>query len=171
MSSSITAPKQELSPAEKAIVDSIGQLGDKAKIAYVRPKRVKILASRENIVEVAGFVRDVLKFDHIANVTGTDFPKDKAIEVDYHFESIDGPGLRSLVFSLGCRVPTEDPVLPSLIEVFPAVNYHERETAEMLGVVFKGHPNMSRFLLPEDWDDIPPLLKAYRLPGRLDAGE
>ena len=60
------------------------------------------------------------------------------------------------------------PVLPSLIEIFPSVNYHEREAAEMLGIMFQGHPNLTRLFLPEDWDDIPPMLKAYRLPGRLE---
>lgn len=163
------ASKIELPTEEKAIVDSVtAKLGDKAKIAYSKPNRIRIDTSAGNILEVAKFVRDELYFDYCANVSGTDFPKDKQIEVTYHFGSIEGPGLRRIIIAVSCRVPSAAPEVPSLIDIYPGVNYHERETAEMLGVVFKGHPNLGRFLLPEDWSDIPPMLKAYRLPGRLE---
>ena len=56
--------------------------------------------------------------------------------------------------------------MPSLVEVWPGAEYHERETFEMLGVTFTGHPDMRGILLPEDWDDIPPLRKDFRSPGR-----
>ena len=164
--------KPQLSVEEQGLVDQIAKLGEgNAKLVYSRPRRIKVLAARENLVAIAKFIKDALKFDRCANVTGTDFPKEKVIEVDYQFESMEASGLRGDVMTLSCRVPTNDPVLPSLIEVFPAVNFHERETAEMLGVVFQGHPNLTRLLLPEDWQDIPPMLKAYRLPGRLEGGE
>jgi NADH:ubiquinone oxidoreductase subunit C len=161
--------KQELPTPQKAIVDSIGtNLGDKAKLVYARPNRIKYLVERQNLVATASFIRDQLHFDHCTNVTATDFPKEKQIEVVYHFGSIDGDSLRSVILGLSCKVPSDDPRLDSLIQVFPSVEFHEREMAEMLGVVFVGHPNLSRLLLPEDWSDIPPLLKAYRLPGRLE---
>ena len=57
-------------------------------------------------------------------------------------------------------------MLPSLINIFRSVEYHERETFEMLGVFFEGHPRNDRFLLPEDWADIPPLRKEFRIKGR-----
>jgi NADH:ubiquinone oxidoreductase subunit C len=166
---SASPAKIELPSEEKAIVDSVSvRLGDKAKVVIAKPNRIKISTVPENLVEVARFVRDELHFDQCANVTGTDFPKDKQIEVTYHFDSIDGAGLRRVIVAVACRLPSASPELPSLIELYPSANYHEREQAEMLGIVFKGHPNLSRFLLPEDWSDIPPMLKAYRLPGRLE---
>ena len=161
-------PQTELPKEEKGIVDAIGRFGDKAKIAFVKPNRIKIAVGRENLVELAKFLRDDLHFDQCANVTATDFPKDRQLEITYQFGSIDGEGLRRLILLVSCRIPSEDPVLPSLIEIYPSVNYHEREAAEMIGCVFQGHPNLKRFLLPEDWSDIPPMLKAYRLPGRLE---
>jgi NADH:ubiquinone oxidoreductase subunit C len=161
-------PKLELPTEEKAIVDSLANLGDKAKVAFARPKRIKVVAARENLVEVAKFVRDELKFDHNTNVTGTDFPKNKQLELTYHFAAIDVEARRRIILALSCNVPSTDPVLPSLIEIYPSVELHERETAEMIGCVFTGHPNLSRLLLPEDWSDIPPMLKAFRLPGRLE---
>lgn len=165
---SSATPKIDLPSEEKAIVEAIGKLGTKASIAFAKPNRIKISTLRENLLEVAKFVKDELKFDTNANVTGTDFPKEKSIEVTYHFTSIDGVNLRHIVLAVSCKIPSSDPLLPSLISVYPSVNYHERETAEMLGCVFQGHPDLSRFLLPEDWNDIPPMLKAYRLPGRLE---
>jgi len=162
--------KIELPTEEKAILDALSsKLGDKTKVVFSKPNRIKISVVPENQLEVAKFVRDELHFDQCANVTGTDFPKDKQIEVTYHFGSIDGPGLRRVILSMAMRVPSASPEVSSLIELYPSADLHEREQAEMLGIVFKGHPNLSRLLLPEDWTDIPPMLKAYRLPGRLES--
>jgi NADH:ubiquinone oxidoreductase subunit C len=167
---STPAVKSDLPSEEKAIVDSLAtKLGDKVKIDYSKVNRIRVSVSTDNLLEVAKFVRDELHFDQCANVTGTDFPKNKQIEVTYHFDSIDGNGLRRIILAVSCRLPSEKPESPSLIELYPSVNFHEREQAEMLGIVFKGHPNLGRFLLPEDWSDIPPMLKAYRLPGRLES--
>jgi NADH:ubiquinone oxidoreductase subunit C len=160
--------KIELPSEEKGILDSLSKLGDKVQVAFSKTGRIKLTSSRENIVEVAKYLRDTVHFDHCANVSGTDFPKDKQLEITYHFGALDTPGYRRIILALACRVPSSDPLLPSLIEVYPSVNYHERETAEMIGCVFQGHPNLTRFLLPEDWNDIPPMLKTYRLPGRLE---
>ena len=166
-----TTPVQPALPdEEKSILDSLAKFGERTKVAFAKPNRIKINVTRENLVEVAKFVRDELRFDHCTNVTGTDFPKDKQLEITYHFGSIDGTGLRRIILAVACRVPSTDPLLPSIIDLYPSVNYHERETAEMIGCVFQGHPNLSRLLLPEDWTDIPPMLKAYRLPGRLEEG-
>lgn len=159
-----------ISEEEKAISVALAQLGDKAKLGYAKANRVKVITTPESLVEVATFVRDILGFDHCTNVTGTDFPKEKQLEITYHFGSIDRPEYRKIILGLSCRISSADPKLPSLIQIFPSVNYHERETAEMIGCIFDGHPNLTRFILPEDWNDIPPMLKAYRLPGRLEEG-
>ncbi len=137
-------------------------------VTVLRPNRIRVQTDRANLRALATFARDMLHFDHCTNVSGTDFPKDKQIQIDYHLGSIDGEDLRSVILGLTCRVPSDDAKLPSLIEIFPSVDLHERETYEMLGVTFEGHPELARLLLPEDWSDIPPMLKAYRLPGRLE---
>ncbi|MDA4129383.1 MAG: NADH-quinone oxidoreductase subunit C [Thaumarchaeota archaeon] len=161
--------KIELPSEEKEILESISKLGDKVSVVFSKPNRIKISVSRENILEVAKYLREQTHFDQIANVTGTDFPKDKQLEITYHLGAIDYLPYRRIILAMTCRIPSADPLLPSLIEVYPSANYYERETTEMIGCTFQGHPNLSRFLLPEDWNDIPPMLKAYRLPGRLEA--
>lgn len=164
-----TQVKYEPSPREKELIDSLSStFGQKITGTSTRPNRIRVSTDRDDVVEIATFIRDGLQFDHCTNVSGTDFPKNKQIQIDYHFGSIDGEGLRSIILVLTTRVPSDDAKLHSLIEIYPSVELHERETYEMLGVTFEGHPELSRLLLPEDWNDIPPMLKAYRLPGRLE---
>lgn len=59
-----------------------------------------------------------------------------------------------------CQVPADDPVVPSLFEVWPGTEAHERETYDMFGISFDGHPDPSRILMPEDWEGHP-LRKDY----------
>lgn len=59
-----------------------------------------------------------------------------------------------------CQVPGDDPRIPSLFDVWPGVEAHERETYDMFGVRFDGHPDPSRILMPEDWEGHP-LRKDY----------
>ena len=153
------------------IVDSFSSsFGEVAKISLAKQNRIKISVGRENMNPVARHGNEKHGQDHCSNITGTDFPKLNQYEITYHFGSLTKTEFRRIIVAISCRVPSSDPVLPSLIELYPSVRYHERETAEMIGCVFTGHTSLSRFLLPEDWNDIPQMLKAYRLPGRLEEG-
>jgi NADH:ubiquinone oxidoreductase subunit C len=136
-----------------------------ARSDYIRPKRFKVTVTPETITEAASFLRDELGFDHIIAVSGTDFIAKKEMEVIYFVASLR-PGQGDLVAALAERVGRDAPVVPSLVRLWPGAEYHERETFEMLGVKFDGHPDLRGILLPEDWDDIPPLRKDYVSPGR-----
>jgi NADH:ubiquinone oxidoreductase subunit C len=158
----------EAPPFEKGIVSQIiSYFGtDKIKISYIRPLRIKIEVNPADIVEVATFIRDNLGFDHAEAVSGTDYPKDDQIEVIYQLGSYSRDDLEGHVFSLATRTNRDDARLPTLINVYRSAEYHERETFEMLGVYFEGHPRNERFILPEDWADLPPLRKEFRIRGR-----
>jgi NADH-quinone oxidoreductase subunit C len=153
---------------EKGIVSHIiSHFGnDKIKISYIRPLRIKIDVNPADIVEVATFIRNNLGFDHAEAVSGTDYPKDDQIEVIYQLGSYSRDDLEGHVFSLATRTNRNDARLPTLINVYRSAEYHERETFEMLGVYFEGHPRNERFILPEDWADLPPLRKEFRIRGR-----
>jgi NADH:ubiquinone oxidoreductase subunit C len=152
---------------EKGIIDRVvNEFGNKVKILYIKPLRVKIAVDPADIVAIAIYLRDTLGFDHAESVAGTDYPKDGQIEVIYHLGSYGVPGLEGQIMSLTTRTSRDGATLPSLISVFRSVEYHERETYEMLGVFFEGHPRNDRFLLPEDWADIPPLRREFRIKGR-----
>jgi len=135
-------------------------------VDYVREKRLKVTTTPDRAKDLALFIRDELGFDHISCVSGTDWIAKNEIEVIYFVGSVSKPGYEDLVIALAERSKRDDPVVPSLIEVWTGADYHERETHEMLGVTFTGHPNLKHLLLPEDWSDIPPLRKDYVSPGR-----
>jgi NADH:ubiquinone oxidoreductase subunit C len=158
----------EAPPFEKGLVSQIiSQLGnDKIKVSYIRPLQMKISVDPADIVEVATFIRDNLGFDHAEAVSGTDYPKDNQIEVIYQLGSYSRDDIAGHIFSLSTRTNRDDARLPTLINVYKSAEYHERETFEMLGVYFEGHPRNERFILPEDWADLPPLRKEFRIRGR-----
>ena len=170
------APAEPALPEfEKGLSDRIvAQFGERAQIRFVKPDRVGIRVAREDVREVASYLRDQMNFDHAESVTGVDYPADKEIEVVYHLGSYGDESLARQVLELATRAPREDvprpgrdsTVLPSLREVFYSVEFHERECFEMLGVYFEDHPDNRRLLLPEDWADIPPLRKDFAIKGR-----
>jgi NADH-quinone oxidoreductase subunit C len=164
-----TLTKKEAEPPafEKGIVDKlVNGFGSKINVIYIRPLRMKIMVEPTDILAIAMFLRDNLGFDHAESVAGTDYPKDNQIEVIYHLGSYGTETMEGHIMALATRTPRNDARLPSLIDVFRSVEYHERETFEMLGVYFEGHPRNERFLLPEDWADIPPLRREFRIKGR-----
>lgn len=157
----------EAPPFEKGLVEEIKkQFGESVKVVFIKPLRIKIQVEPPDLVGVATFLRDNMGFDHAESVAGTDYPKDDQIEVVYHLGSYTREELGAHVFALAARTSRKDARLPTLIDIYNSVEYHERETFEMLGVYFEGHPRNERFLLPEDWADIPPLRKDFRIKGR-----
>ncbi|MCE9651556.1 MAG: NADH-quinone oxidoreductase subunit C [Nitrosarchaeum sp.] len=169
------AKEIELPKFEKGIADKIVEkFGPKVKVAFVKPDRVGINVGKEDVTEVAEFLRDVLNFDHAESVSGVDYPNDKEIEVVYHLGSYTDSTLARQILVLATRAQREEnPIpgndatkLPSLREIFYSVEFHEREVFEMLGVYFQGHPDNRRLLLPEDWADLPPLRKDFAIKGR-----
>jgi NADH:ubiquinone oxidoreductase subunit C len=146
--------------------DLSSKFSEKVQLIYVTPKRIKVYVEPQNIVEVATYLKNELNLDHAESVCGTDYPSDNAIEVIYHLSSYSREEFATIIFALSTKTNRDSPYLPSLLPIFKSVEYHERETYEMLGVYFQGHPRNERFLLPEDWADIPPLRKEFRIKGR-----
>ena len=159
---------------ESSLTNSISKKFSNIEIVYINPNRIRVNVKKEEIIDVATFIRDELQFDHAESVSGVDYPEDKQIEVVYHLGSYTDPSLSKQILALATRTPREDvphpsndnTKLPSLRDVFPSVSFHERECFEMLGVYFEGHPDNRRLLLPEDWADIPPLRKDFAIKGR-----
>ncbi len=168
-------PQPDLPKLEKSLADKVTQkFGSKAQVAYIKQNRIRINVKKDDIKDVALYIRDELNFDHAESVTGVDYPDAKEIEVVYHLGSYTDPELSKQLLTLATRAPREDDPnpgsdstrLPSLRDIFYSVEFHERECFEMLGVYFEGHPDNRRLLLPEDWADIPPLRKDFEIKGR-----
>jgi len=167
VASSPAKTQPEPPPFEKGLVEQLkSKFGDMVKVVFIKPFRIKIQVEPQDIVGVASFLRDSMGFDHAESVAGTDYPKDNQIEVVYHLGSYSREELAAHILWLTARTNKDDARLPTLINIYKSVEYHERECYEMLGVYFEGHPRNERFLLPEDWADIPPLRKDFRIKGR-----
>jgi len=88
------------------------------------------------------------------------FPIEPRFELNYHLLSLS----RRDRVRLRVRVPGVDPVVASVVSVWPTANWHEREIFDLLGIRFEGHPNLTRMLLPDDWEGHP-LRKDYPVEG------
>jgi len=125
---------------EKSISDEIAsKFGSKVNVDYVRPNRIRVSTKREDILDVACFVRDELGYDHAESVAGVDYPDSKEIEIVYHLGSYTDEQKEGQILALATRVPREDipnpgndtSRAPSLRDVFYSVEFHERECFEM----------------------------------------
>ena len=94
----------------------------------------------------------------LESIAGVDWPDSGQMEVLYDYNRLGGTTCRVLVRA---RVARDEPVLPTISSVFPAADWHERETFDFYGVRFEGHANLIRILLPED-ADFHPLRKDYQ---------
>jgi NADH-quinone oxidoreductase subunit C len=129
--------------------------------------QVSISLKRDMIKDVCLFLRDepTLKMDHLADLTAVDFsryPGDDGLrfEVVYNMISVS---YRHRI-RLKVRLPEEDPHIESVSSVWNTANWHERETYDLMGILFDNHPDLRRILLPEDWEGHP-LRKEYPLKG------
>ncbi len=124
--------------------------------------QVSVRVVKDRIVEVCFFLRDTpeLEFDFLTDVTAVDWPhRPKRFDVVYHLYSMTRNHRLRLKASVG-----EGETIPSVTPVWKGANWLERETYDMFGIVFAGHPDLRRILLPEDWQGYP-LRKDYPLAG------
>jgi len=116
-----------------------------------------------SIRQVCSLLRDnpACPFNFLSDVTCVDWlPQEPRFEVVYHLLSIP----RKERVRLKVRLSGSSPVLDSMVPVWPAANYFEREIYDLFGVRFSGHPYLRRLLMPEDWDGHP-LRKDYPVEG------
>jgi NADH-quinone oxidoreductase subunit C len=108
----------------------------------------------QRIAEVAQVMRDDenLRFELLSNLSGVDYPaQDTRLHVVYNLTSMT---YRRRV-RLETAVTVEDPHVASVCDVYPTADFHEREVWDMFGVVFDGHPGLTRILMPDDWPGHP----------------
>ncbi len=113
------------------------------------------------ILEVCQFLGQQERFTRLSGVTAVDwFPKDPRFEVVYHLHSLE----RNQRLRLKCKLGGESPEIDSVTAVWRAANWYEREVFDLFGVVFRGHPNLRRILMPDNWAGHP-LRKDYPVHG------
>ena len=106
---------------------------------------------RERLTDVVKALRDdaQLRFEFCASVSGVHYPSDAGAElhVVYHLQSFTHN--RRLRIETTC--PDADAHVPSVVATYPAADWHEREAWDMFGIIFDGHPALTRILMPDDW--------------------
>ena len=108
---------------------------------------------REKLFEVAKVLRDTLRFEVCLGVNGVHYPEDKGRELHAVYPLLSMTNNRRI--RLEVSVSDSDPHIPSLVEVWAGNNWHERETFDMFGIIFDGHPALTRILMPDDWPGHP----------------
>ena len=110
---------------------------------------------REDIGAVARVLRDdpALRFEFCSSVSGVHYPDDtgRELHVVYHLASMTW----NRRIRLEVTAPDSDPHVPTVSDTYPAADWHERETWDMFGIVFDGHPSLTRILMPDDWPGHP----------------
>jgi len=117
---------------------------------------------REKLVEVAKILRDSLKFEMCMGVSGVHYPNNVGRELVAVYPLLSITNNRRI--RLEVTVADSDAHIPSLVEVWAGNNWHERETFDMFGIIFDGHPGLTRILMPDDWQGHPQR-KDYALGG------
>src|SRR5437870_13701019 len=102
------------------------------------------------MVEIATFFRDKLGFDHPKGVSAVDYNRESRFEIVYHLSSITNPTQRDILINLKESVPRNTPKATSLVKLWPGVENFERESIEMLGLLFEGHRRPEKLFLTDN---------------------
>lgn len=111
---------------------------------------VSIIVPREYILDICGFLKEQHGFDLLADICGADRgpEEDPRFVVNYHlFSTLHFNRLR-----LKVRLSEDDASVESVVRIWRAADWHERETFDMFGIVFENHPDLRRILMPSDFD-------------------
>ncbi|MBI5050361.1 MAG: NADH-quinone oxidoreductase subunit C [Nitrospirae bacterium] len=126
--------------------------------------QVSVIIKKERIHEIMKYLYDTAEFcfDYLQDLCGVDYldKKEKRFEIVYHLYSFR----HRHMIRIKAEVPEDDMFIDSVVCIWTGANWHEREAYDMYGIVFKGHPDLRRILMPEDWEGFP-LRKDYPLRG------
>jgi NADH-quinone oxidoreductase subunit C len=133
-----------------------GKFGAAILEAWVDRKQAILVVARDLLLEIATYSRDEEKFDWLSDLTAVDWPKrEKRFDIVLNMYSFEkNERLRLKVHA------AENDRVPSVQGVWATANWEEREVYDMFGVVFEGHPELKRILLPDEWQGHP-LRKDY----------
>ncbi len=125
--------------------------GDVIEKVVVDRDQLTIFVARAHIREVARHLRDDqdLRFEWCLGTDGVHYPADRGRELHAQYPMLSVTHNRFLRLEVTC--PDSDPHIPSIVSVYPGNDWQERETWDLLGIVFDGHPGLTRTAMPDDW--------------------
>ena len=133
-----------------------------AEVIESRGETTVVLARRD-VIRICEFLAQdpTLAFTFLSDISAVDrFPMEPRFEVNYQLLSMQ----RRERVRIKVRLSGSDATLPSVIGIWPTADWHEREVFDLFGIRFEGHPDLTRILLPDDWEGHP-LRKDYPVEG------
>jgi len=128
-----------------------------------RERRIFLTVPRNDLIKTMNILSNELNTQHLSTITARDLGND--IEILYHFL------LNGVVFTIRTTCPKNDPTVESIVHIFPSAILYEREIHDILGVVPRGHPDLRRLVLPDDWVGGYPLRKDWKQPQEQESEE
>ena len=121
----------------------------------IHRKEITFHIARENLVEAARRLRDdaALRFEFCAGVSGVHYPDDTGRELHAVYHLLSMTHNRRIRVEVTC--PDADPHIPTLVPIYPTNDWHEREAWDFFGIIFDGHPALTRIQMPDDWPGHP----------------
>ena len=133
--------------------DLLGPEGFAAAVerVVVHRDQLTLEVRREHLPAVAQALRDddELRFELCCGVSGVHYPDDLGRELHAVYPLMSITHNRRIQVEVTC--PNSDPHVPSLFSVYPTTDWHERETYDFFGIIFDGHPGLTRIEMPDDW--------------------
>jgi NADH-quinone oxidoreductase subunit C len=150
------APKQTFTKLTEIVAE---RLPDVIENAVQDRGELTLHVRRERLLDVLRLLRDHqdLRFELLSSVSGVDYlghpelADDRRLHSVYHLTSMS---YRRRI-RVEVAVTVDDPHVPSAVSVYPTADWHERETYDFFGIVYDGHPNLTRIEMPDDWDGHP----------------
>ncbi len=142
-----------------SVYDRIGELlpnfGDVITKVVIHRGEITFHVARQHLPALAAHLRDDahLRFEFCSSVSGVHYPADvdRELHAVYHLQSMT----YNRRIRLEVSVPDADPRIPSVVATYPTADWQEREAYDMFGIVFDGHPALTRILMPDDWPGHP----------------
>ncbi|MFE6775240.1 NADH-quinone oxidoreductase subunit C [Streptomyces sp. NPDC057702] len=146
----------EIADELEGALDEQGLLPENAiEKTVVDRRELTFHIAREHLPRVARTLRDdpALRFELCTGVSGVHFPDDRGRELRavYHLRSLT----HNRLIRLEVSAPDRDPHVPSIVDVYPTNDWHEREVYDFFGLIFDGHPALTRIMMPDDWQGFP----------------
>ena len=133
------------------LAEVLDDFDDAVERVVVHRGQLTLDIRREHLPAVAAALRDdeLLRFELCCGVSGVHYPDDTGRELHAFYPLMSITHNRRINLEVAC--PDADPRIPSLFGVYPTCDWHERETYDFFGIVFDGHPGLTRIEMPDDW--------------------
>jgi len=124
---------------------------DGVKITSTASNRVNATVDRGVFYKVAAFLKEEMGFEHVTSVSGVDWYPENMMQAVFHITSYSNRVTAEIVVDL----PRDAPEVDSITPLWEGANWNERETYDMFGIIFKGHPRLERILTAPGTDYFP----------------